>query len=132
MDPIFVRWNKLTDKLYHVVWETAHRRSDATWPPAGRKVHALTDRYNGVTAAVWAVETPDFLRPATQSLLKCARLEHQYYDLIGDWYVNDEDWSDGSPNGKTFHKLQKAAGTAWKAYKQKVSREERRLGISSD
>lgn len=132
MDPILGRWDKLVNKLYHVIWEETHQRSDSTWPPSGRKVRALTDKYNGITSAVWAVDTPDFLRPATQSLLTCARLEHKYYDLIGDWLVNDEDWSEGSPNGKTYHTLKKAATKAWKAYLRTVRQEERRLGVSSD
>ena len=132
MDPISTRWNKLNQKLYHAIWEEAHHHLDYTWRPAGRKVHALTSGYNGITSAIWAVETPDFLRPATQNALKCARLEHEYYDLIGDWFVNEEDWRPTSPNGREFLRLRKAAGKAWKAYLKKVRQEERRLGVSSD
>ena len=131
IDAIVVRWNKLYKKLNHVIGE-AHHYSDYTWPPAGRKVHALTSGYNGITSAIWAVETPDFLRPATQSALKCARLEHELYDLIGDWFVNNESWGGDSPNGREYERLRKAANKAWKAYLKKVTQEEGRLGVSSD
>jgi hypothetical protein len=130
MDPILTRWNKLDKKLDHVIWDEAHDYSDYTWPPAGRKVHALTSGYNGITSALWDVETPDFMRAATQSLLKSARVEHELYDRIGDWFVNEEGWGNG-PNGREYDRLRKAADKALNAYLKKLKQEARRLGVSS-
>lgn len=121
--PILKKWTRLDKKLSHALWQEAHQRRDATWPPAGRKIQALTDSFNPITAALWRVDTPAFMQPAMRDLLGCARLEHRAYDKAAAMLISG-DWKN-----KTWQKMSGAANKTWRAYLAKRDREKERLGL---
>ena len=47
--PIRHRYRTLEGKLDHAIWDEANMDSiNSTWPPAGRKVVKLTQKYDGI------------------------------------------------------------------------------------
>lgn len=122
--PILKKWTRLDKKLSDALWQEAHQRRDATWPPAGRKIQALTDGFNPITSALWRVDTPAFLQPAMRDLLTCARLEHRAYDKAAAMLISG-DWKN-----ETWQKMSGAANKAWRGYLAKRDREKERLGLA--
>lgn len=124
--PIRVRYRKLEDKLDHIIWDQAHKYADSSWPPAGRKVWKLTDKYDGIMVDLQLVDTPAFMKPAMKNLLKCLRIERKMYDEIGDWLVNKEGWGEGSANGQRYEKLRADYVDAVDAWRIKAKLEAKR------
>jgi hypothetical protein len=125
VQPIVKKWNKLENRLDHLLWKDAHKYADATWPPAGYKMRALTAGFNSITSALWKVDTPSFMQTALRDMLRTAHLEHTQYDKAAAMLIKMH-WSN-----RAYRKMARATDAAWQAYLKKKKHEEQRTGLTS-
>jgi hypothetical protein len=127
--PIRLRYRTLENRLNHIIWSDAHKYIDSSWPPAGRKVWRLVNDYDAILVDLQLVQTPDFMQPGMDSLLKCLRQESKMYTQIGNWLVGKQSWASGTAHGKRYEALLTESGDAADAWRIKVKLEAKRLSV---
>jgi hypothetical protein len=127
--PIRLRYRVLENRLDHIIWSDAHKYIDSSWPPAGHKVWRAVDSYDAILVDLQLVQTPDFMQPGMNSLLRCLRLDRKMYTQIGNWLVWKRSWASGTTNGKRYEALLAQSGDAADLWRIKVKMEAKRLGV---
>jgi hypothetical protein len=127
--PIRLRYRTLENRLNHIIWSDAHKYIDSSWPSAGRNVWHLVDNYDSILVDLQLVQTPDFMQPGMDNLLKCLRLERKMYTQIGNWLVWKQAWSSGTAHGKRYEALLAQSGDAADLWRIKMKMEAKRLSV---